>query len=254
MVWTALFWIGMLSAWCVTIGHCLPTWLSAVLFSVILFLLAPTFPIIVTIVFSFLYLVGAVVVFMNYPSIALILYLLFIIPSYVVISGQFSGRAKVPFRKQKKHSDFNRQDIDRLNLQKQEITNYINKYHSEFLRGHQSVEYVISANKVRTLSSTFISSLSNDDTKDFLSENNQNPASAALSAIMLAISNESKKFQNDNGKIHADTLPLEALTHLTSMFEFMQFALEKAKELDQPEEPTEEVIFEEPEDEFFYDA
>lgn len=126
MGWTVLFWIGMLSAWCVTIGHYLPLWLSSILFSIILFVVAPTFPIIVIIGFAFLYLFGAIVVFLNYSVIALILYLLFIVPFYVIVSGQFSGGTRVYFwgRKQKNRPDSNKQDNDQLNFKESQITSF----------------------------------------------------------------------------------------------------------------------------------
>ena len=44
MFWTIWFWLGLLAGWVVTVGHCMNTWVSGFLFTIIVYFFSSNIP------------------------------------------------------------------------------------------------------------------------------------------------------------------------------------------------------------------
>lgn len=102
MFWTIWFWLGLLAGWVVTVGHCMNTWVSGFLFTIIVYFLVPTFPTATFLSLLTLYAAGIFIVATQFPfPICLLIYLSFLIPFFMAFFGRMPGGTRVVFSRPK---------------------------------------------------------------------------------------------------------------------------------------------------------
>ncbi len=235
MFWTIWFWLGLLSGWCVTVGHYLGTPISAIVFTLIVFFVAPASPLLTDFILMVLYAVGICVVAIDFPSFALPIYLSFLIPFIVVMLGKAPGYQPVKLfnhsRKKNKGENDQKDKVHStqeapLDPKAKEIIGCVHFYRDQFLKSHNQPAEIKSTNKVISLCDLFVKSMSKDELDDFIRDSEGTVESSACCAIVLVTASEVKRYKNADGKIHIEELPLELLAHINTLYAITNFVLE----------------------------
>lgn len=245
-----------------TIGHRLGTALSGFVFTLIVFVVAPTFPELTSDFLLILYVIGIYEVVTDFPLSALPFYLSFLVPFFVVLFGRAPGYRRVELfshkkkdKKQRVSKKNKKQDVEEVLVdpKAQEIIACIHSYRDQFIKSHNQPARIISANKVFSMSEQFIKRMSKTELDDFIKDSEGTIENSARCAITLAATTEANSYKDANGKIHPEELPLELLTHFTALFEIMNFVMANGCSVDQEDDSAEEDDMQESQDEFWDD-
>lgn len=233
------------------------SWLSGIAFTLIVLVAANILPIMTTFLLMVLYVIGIYVVATDFPISVLCLYLSFLVPFFMVISGKAPGYTPVKLfahekkdKKRKKQQDAKDAPLD---PRAQEIITCMHSYHDQFIKSHNQPAQIISANKVFFLSEQFIKRMSKTELDDFINDSEGTIENSARCAITLAATTESNSCKDANGDIHPEELPLELLTHLSTLIDIMNFVIVNECSANQEDDSDEEDDMQESQDDFWDD-
>lgn len=233
------------------------SWLSGIAFTLIVLVAANILPIMTTFLLMVLYVIGIYVVATDFPISVLCLYLFFLVPFFMVISGKAPGYTPVKLFDHEKKDKKSKKQQDAKDAppdpRAQEIIACIHSYRDQFIKSHNQPARIISANKVFSMSEQFIKRMSKTELDDFIKDSEGTIENSARCAITLAATTEANSYKDANGKIHPEELPLELLTHFTALFEIMNFVMENGCSIDQEDDSAEEDDMQESQDDFWDD-